>query len=371
MSAKIMSVFAAFALIFASASCGGGSSSGNIVPPSAISWQKVSVPAGATGIEFFAVNSSNHWFLSDRTKGFFRSTDQGATWTAINSGLATTMGWTINVNPANGDLIASTFSMTLNNPNTPVNFYRSTNEGASWTPISTVHMSAATALTGCAFAGNGNIVCGGYWAPNPNTGGWISTNGGQTATGFSTAAAMGSSVFSLAVNPVSGDLWLGTEQMGVFRSTDNGLTWTQASPSDQIVDPVNGIRDGNVFGITFDANGDVLFGSQGGIWKSTPQGSGFSWSNVLTNSNTSAGLGLARTASGELFYGHNVDPTNTTSVECSTDGGGTWAACDSGIPHGLSGNEFVVNPADGKLYAVIIDENAETGALYRTTSAMQ
>lgn len=351
----------------AAGSAGGGGNGGG--GGGAMSWQKVSVPSGATQITFFSVSSSNHWFIADRSKGFFRSTDQGATWTAINSGLATTLAWTISVDPANGDLIASIYSGSSLNAN-PVNFYRSTNEGGSWTLISTVHFSSATADSGCVFPAN-NIVCGGFWASNPSSGGWISTNAGQTATGFSSATAMGTSVYSLAVNPSNGDVWLGTEQMGVFRSTDSGLTWTQASPLDQNLDPVNGIRDGNAYGITFDSSGNVLFSSQGGIWKSSPNGSGFSWSNVLANGNTANGHGLARSAGGELFYGHNADPTNNSSVECSTDNGSAWTQCDSGMPAGLTGHEFVVSPADGKLYAVMQDEGTGNGTLYVTTSAVQ
>jgi hypothetical protein len=53
-------------------------------------------------VNFVAFNGSDHWFIADRSHGFYRSTDQGATWTSINSGLATTLGWTINMNPANG-----------------------------------------------------------------------------------------------------------------------------------------------------------------------------------------------------------------------------------------------------------------------------
>lgn len=373
---KKLVVLAVAALIAGATSCGGGAtgtsnSSGSGGSPSGISWQTVSVPSGATQIAFFSVNSSNHWFLADRSKGFFRSTDRGATWTAINSGLATTLGWTISVNPANGDLIASIFSPSIGNRNTPVNFYRSTNEGANWTLISTVNFDSATAFTGCAFPSNGNVVCGGFWAANPSSGGWVSTNGGQTAISFGSAAAMGSSVFSLEVNPVKGDLWLGTEQTGIFRSTDNGLTWTQASPADQNVDPVNGIRDGNIFGVTFDANGDVLFSSQGGIWKSSSNSTGFSWTKVLANTNTANGQAIGRAASGAMFYGHSVDPTNPSSVECSTDNGNTWSDCGSGMPSGLIAHHFFVSPTDSKLYAVMNDETTGASTLYVTTSAVQ
>jgi len=364
---KAITTFFSVCLLIALGACG-GSGSHSILQPGTLGWEKVSVPSATTQISFFAVNSNNHWFIADQSRGFYKSTDQGATWTAVNTGLSTTLGWTINVNPANGDLIASTFSGSSLNAN-PVKFYRSTNEGSSWTAIPSIGFSAATALTGCAFASNGNIACGGFWAANPNSGVWVSTDGGQTTTSASSYAAAGGSAYGLAADPVTGDLWMGTEQLGVFHSSDNGLTWAQASPPDTNVDPANGIRDGNVYGLTFDRSGNVLFGSQGGIWKSSKSSNGYSWTNVLKNSNTSAGMGMGRDSRGDLFYGHNPDPNDTATVQCSTDDGSTWVACDSGLPPGLQGRTFTVNPADGKLYAVITSEG--TGSVYRTVAAVQ
>ncbi len=349
-------------------SCGGGGGSSN-TPLGAISWQQVTLPSTVSQLNFVAFNGGGHWFIADRKQGFYRSTDQGATWTAINTGLSTTLGWTINVNPANGDLIASTYSGGTLNAN-PVTFYRSSDEGITWTVIPFGPLSAATAQTGCAFPGNANVVCGGYWAPSPNTGAWVSSNGGQTTTSGSVPPPV-NGVFGLGYNPATQDLWLGTEQNGMYRSTDNGLNWTQASPADQQVDPANGINDGNIFAITFDRSGNVLFGSQGGIWKSSKSGSGYSWSNVLKNQNTSAGKGLGRDANGRLFYGHNHDTQDPTVVHCSSDDGNSWTACDSGIPASLEGHEFVVNPSDRKMYAVIEDGTTNNGSLYRTTNPVQ
>ena len=362
----------ALALPFATVACGGGGSMSSPVPSGASGggWQKVSLPPAATQLSFVAFSSGNHWFIADKSRGFFRSTDQGATWTPINSGLATTLGWTINVNPANGDLIASIFSGSSLNAN-PVNFYRSSDEGNSWTLIPSGHLSAVGAVTGCVFAPNTNIVCGGYWSPYPSSGAWVSTNGGQTTISATTSSTNGGSVYALALNPVTQDMWLGTEQNGIFRSTDNGLTWTLASPPDLQVDPAHGIRDGNIYGITFDRNGNVLFASQGGVWKSSKTGSTYTWANVLKNTNTSAGKGMARDALGNLYYGHTQDTVNPTVVYRSTDGGSTWTAFDAGIPPSLQGRQFVVDPADRKLYGVIVDESSGSGWLYRTVNTVQ
>jgi hypothetical protein len=164
---------------------------------------------------------------------------------------------------------------------------------------------------------------------------------------------------------------MGTEQYGIFRSIDNGATWTSASPPDTQIDAVNGIRDGNIFAITFDRNGNVLFGSQGGIWKSARTGTGFSWTNVKGNSTTADGIALARDANGTLYYGHRQAASDPTSLYCSADDGNTWNACDSGMPQSQAIHRLVVNPADGRLYATVWDGATDTGALYRTVNPVQ
>jgi len=80
---------------------------------------------------------------------------------------------------------------------------------------------------------------------------------------------------------------------------------------------------------------------------------------------------MGRDANGDLFYGHNPDSNDPVVVRCSTDDGSTWNPCDSGLPSSQVGQEFVVNAADGKLYALIWNEVGHTGAVYRTVSAVQ
>lgn len=367
-------VFSTMLLAFVMVACGGGSSGGGSGTGGSSSgsggpWQQVSLPSAVTQLNHIAFNSNGHWFIADRSRGFYRSTDQGATWTQINSGMATSLGWTITVDSANGDLIAAIFSGTLNA--SPVNFYRSSDEGNTWTLIPSGHLSLIPAMTGCVVAANANLVCGGYWAPSPASGAWVSSNGGQTTVSANTSPSTGGGVFGLAFNPAAQDLWMGTEQQGIYRSTDNGLNWTEESPPDQQVDPVHGIRDGDIYGITFDRNGNVLFASQGGVWKSSHTSSGYSWKNVLGNGGSSAGKSLARDASGNLYYGHGQDPMNPTDVYRSTDDGNTWSAFDAGLPPSLQARWFEVNPADNKLYVVLVDEGTSSGRLYRTANPVQ
>jgi hypothetical protein len=356
-------------------SCGGGSSSSSNNGggsggggTGAISWQRVSTPFSQ--VAFVDFGSNGHWFIADRAQGFQRSTDGGSTWTAVNSGIATNFGWTINVVPSNGDLIAGIYSP--GGPGLhPVGFYRSSDEGNSWASIQSGQLDASPAWTGCAFAANSNVVCGGYWAASPASGGWYSRNAGQTVAATTTATTNGSTTFSLALNPADNSLWMGTEQYGIFRSTDNGATWSSASPPDTNIDSVNGIKDGNVFAITFDSSGNVLFGSQGGIWKSSSSGSALTWKNVKSNNNTADGIALGRDTNGTLYYGHRQDSSDPTTIYCSTDDGNTWKGCATGVPQSQEVFRFVLNHADGKMYAVVRDLTTDTGALYRTVNPVR
>ena len=367
---KTITFIAAIFLLGVMAGCGGGGGT-NLFQNGggSVSWQQVTLPSSVTQVNSITFAPNGHWFISDNSQGFYRSTDQGSTWTQINSGVSTTYGWAVNVN-SSGTLIASTYSHGGLNVN-PVKFYRSTDDGNTWVAISYSGLSSAPAMNGCVFASNGNLVCGGFWAPFPSSGAWYSANAGQTVLTSSTGSTNGDTVYSLALNPLSNDLWMGTEQNGIFRSGDNGATWTLESPADTNFDPAHGIRDGNIYAISFDRQGNVLFGSQGGIWKSAKTGSGYTWKNVKNNSNTADGDALGRDGNGNLYYGHRTDNTDPTPVYCSGDDGATWVACDSGLPQLWVARWFAVNPADRKMYVVVHDEATNVNRLYRTASPVQ
>lgn len=114
--------------------------------------------------------------------------------------------------------------------------------------------------------------------------------------------------------------------------------------------------------MTFDRNGNFLFGSQGGIWRIFQD---------RQRLHLADGKGLGRNANGNLYYGHNHDPNDPTVVYRSTDDGNTWSAFDSGLPPSLEAHRFVVNTTDRKLYAVIEDGSSNNGWLYCTTNLVQ
>ena len=223
-------------------------------------------------------------------------------------------------------------------------------------------MSLAGAQSGCAFAPSTHIVCGGYYGQGIV---WVSADNGSHTKIAETNPVIGTA-YSLGYNPVTHEVWLGTEQKGFFRSVDNGNHFVKVSPNSTSLDP-SGIRNGNAYGVAFDHSGAVFFSTGGGVFKSVSTAPGvYTWKWLLVNKNTSAGKGIGVDAAGNIYWGHNRDILNPIMIYRSTDGGETWSEYDSGIPPLLEGHGFLQNPFDGKLYAVIEDGKTNNGWVYRT-----
>lgn len=116
----------------------------------------------------------------------------------------------------------------------------------------------------------------------------------------------------------------------MIRSTDNGTSWVPDN---------TGLTDFDVSTLVSNSNGDTFAGTTSGVFRSTNNGD--SWTHILTTSNVSA---LAINASGQIFAG-----TQGGGVFRSTDNGGTWTQINSGLTN-LNVNLLAVN-AGGRLFA--------------------
>jgi hypothetical protein len=324
----------------------------------------VNTPTAATNIAYFSFRASNNeWYVADRATGFWKSLNQGGSWTQINSGLSSITAQRIQVNPANGDLIGATFK---SGSGALGDYWRSTNDGAAWTKIPLGYQFNFADSIGCVFPTN-SLVCGGYWAPSPKTGVFRSNDGGATVT-QGIVTPNNQSALGIGLNPIDNILWMGTEQRGVYNSTDGGLTWNQKSASSSSLDPINGVVGyGNALYFEFDRSGNVLWAAQGGVWKGTKSGSTYTWAKVLNNTtNKAQGRSLGHDRLGNLYYGHDIDPLLSTTAYRSTDNGTTWSAFDTGLPQFLEDTEFIENPNDNKLYTVVGNEATAHWSVYRT-----
>ncbi len=223
-------------------------------------WVQTNGPPG--GFLESLVTDGVNLFAGTNNSGVYRSGNDGADWTPVNSGLppnctvyalvfsgshlfagtfsGTSSGVYLSTNngtdwiKANGGLpvydpIVS-FAVSTEQAGDTVLFagtdgsgaYRSTTNGTSWTAINNGFPSGTSVLS---FAVMGiNLFAG------TNVGVYVSTNNGSIWTGFSNGLA-DSSVLSLAASPKGAtvtSLFAGTFGGGVFVSSNGGANWTNA-----------------------------------------------------------------------------------------------------------------------------------------------
>jgi photosystem II stability/assembly factor-like uncharacterized protein len=144
---------------------------------------------------------------------FFRSLDAGASWECIGNVLSFVAGRDalLGVDPFTSAVYAQVFQDLL----------RSTDNGATWTPLS------RESLLGSSFTPS-PLVAGTLWA-GQGAAVTRSRDGGQTWQSFSTGLPPNVSVVALAPDPVEpATLYAATGQNGIFKSTDAGETWSPA-----------------------------------------------------------------------------------------------------------------------------------------------
>ena len=263
----------------------------------------------------FAVSGTNLFAVNDYG-GVYRSTDNGTSWTPVNSGLAN--AFVLSLAVSGTDLFAGTVY--------GAGVFLSTDNGTSWTPVN----SGLTNTYVLSFAVSGtNLFAGTFYG----SGVFLSTNNGSSWTPVDSGLT-NTNILSLAASETN--LFAGTGA-GVFLSTDNGTLWT---PVD------SGLTNTNVY--SFAASGTNLFaGTDGGVFLSTNNGT--SWTEVdsgLTNT----------TVSSFAVSGTNLFAGTDGGVFLSTNNGTSWTEVDSGLTNtfvislAVSGANLFAGTADGGVW---------------------
>ncbi len=267
---------------------------------------------GIGRVEAFWVNPNNpqQIYMGSRSGGFWKTLNEGQTWTQTTDFLFASGVNTIAVSPTNPDSIL----INVRNGGNSIShgIYRSTDGGSTWS-LSTF---------------------------NPGTIGW----GGLGGYGF---------IYKILYHPSIPDLvFIGTSE-GIYRSTDNLATWTRALPDARITDiefhptkpnilylydndyssnfadnilfstdlgnsyTSSGLLSGNngseVHIATSPSSPDEVYAaSRNGVWKSTNKGQNF---NFLTNPNESCdGFAVSDLSTQNMIYGY-------LNLHASTNGG--------------------------------------------------
>jgi len=294
-------------------------------------------------------NFGNNGIFTGGITGVYKTTDGGSTWA--------------NVTMANGKDSTYPWSDVVVDPNTPGTVYaavgylygtadngvyKSTDSGATWTllnaPPAPVGASFGRISVAISKANNANVL---YIAAEDNTiaGGHLarfvrSDNAGATFTDLTAGTpnymtSQGWYDTTLDVDPTSSAIVYAFGAFGIntmLRSTNSGATWTDISHFLVAVSP-----HADHHGVDFDANGKLLDGDDGGIYRlddpTVP-----SWTDVNGELNTIQ------------FVGIGLHPTNANIVIGGSQDNGTelytgaplWTETDGG-----DGGRATFSPTNG------------------------
>lgn len=287
--------------------------------------------------------------LSAAENGVHRSTDSGATWTQVNTGLSDTNITALAVDPQTpSTLYAGTDDGGI---------FKSTDSGDNWAAINTglTDLNIQSLVVDPA---NPTVV----YASTDSSGVFRSGNGGTQWSAFATGLNH-MDVAELALyNPPAGDtvVYAGTQDGGVYRTTDNNGThnWVTINnglpflPNIRVralqVDTVNpallyGGGTGNV--------NLIIWNHFVGIWSRLDPGN---WQQLGRNATNGFPIGAASTGLNNMhILDLAVDPSDNTKVYAATQGGGiyrttnsgtSWSSFNNAQTNALEINVIAINP---------------------------
>ena len=331
------------------------------------SWTEIS--SGLDRLSFDTVNSDGDYgplpvglavdpansgtvYLGTNGDGVFKSKDGGGTWNGANTGLAGVYIGRVVLDAQHPGTIYAT---------SPSRLFKSQDNGATWS----AGRWGAAGLWDVSLAvdpQNSNTIYAGAPATEYRAGGlFLSGDGGMNwsvANVFSPAmraehSCGGADSLVLAQNPNA--LYVGSTWCGLYRSTDRGQTWTQ----------LDALPDGMVEAIAIDPqNPDTIYTTgyvhsslfQNGpnqVYKSVDGGVSWSMANSGLTGTGDVYVLLIDPASPTTLYAGALNPDGW-AIYKTTDGAATWKRLTAGYP-------LAIEPRSDTLYAAL------SGGLFRST----
>jgi photosystem II stability/assembly factor-like uncharacterized protein len=243
----------------------------------------------------------------------YKSTNNGTSWTVINTGMNVGYIWSLNVT---ANIIFAATEQGVYKYN-----------GSSWTltSLSGKDVHALTSVNGIIYAGTW-----GY-------GVYKSTNNGSTWSQINNGLG-GFLALQSITSTSNGDVYAGTVGGGVFKTTD-GINWTQLTCGYNVIWAMSSTSTA-VYAGTYG----------GGLFKSIDAGS--SWTKVSTL-DVQFVYSLSVDATGDVFVS-----SLTNGVFESTDNGATWSALGMGgssvcsVTANSTSNNILAGTKDGKVFKI-------------------
>lgn len=283
---------------------------------------------------------------TDRTGGILKSEDGGETWSLLELGVKTVGVYGLAIDPQNSTIYAVAGGSLTGEPHFRTWLFRSNDGGVSWV--------VSTGLND----GHGVVAVD---PKNPNTvyfatrgAALRSMDGGTSWKAFALGEDVRwfwspNSVTALAIassdSSDSSAVYAGTYARGVWKSADDGETWTAMN---------SGLTAANIQALLPDPqNTGTLYGVMGGVEIVKTADGGVTWKSANSGLPTEAFIGPLA-----------IDPQNPArlyaatgweGVFTTTDGGTNWASSNIGLPGAVNG--VTIDPQNGNiLYAGIGDE---------------
>jgi ligand-binding sensor domain-containing protein len=299
-------------------------------------WTSIKSGPGGSAFLIWSLAVSGGNIYAGTGSGIFRSADSGASWTAVDSGLTTSVVMSLAV--SGGTILAGTDS----------GIFLSANNGTIWTAIDSGLTNSGIT---CFVVSDGAIFAGtksGIFLSADNGTSWTAIDSGLTNIRIWCLAASG------------GTIYAGTSG-GVFLSANNGTSWAAAD---------SGLPQTTVW--SFAVSGNAIFaGTDGdGVYLSTDNGTSWSPANSGLSGERAGSLYIwcLAASNGRIFAGTDGD-----GIYLSANNGSSWGAVDSGISPGLTNSTVLSLAVDGStvfagtgggLYSRPLAELA--GVLHRT-----
>jgi PKD repeat protein len=252
----------------------------------------------------------------------WRSTDNGTTWAQVNA----SAGWSARESHSSVVMLDGSIVLMggIDGSSRKNDVWRSTDNGATWTQLTASAPWSVRYGHRCVVMPDGSIVLmGGCGTGNNNNNNdvWRSTDNGATWTQVNASAEWSARRFHSSVEMMDGSIVLmggydGSFRNDVWRSANNGTTWTQLTESAEW-----SARYGHSCEVMPDGSivlmgGEVTSGEQNDVWRSTDNGA--TWTQV----NASAGWSVRCYSSSVvmpdgsivLIGGVGIDPTYKNDV---------------------------------------------------------